>query len=411
MPVTSLSPGRTVEPDELTQTNEAGGPVLLDEDGHLVGPIIVRTATAAELDALTLGAGELAYATDTGVWRLGDGSTAGGVGLQRGTTIADADDYADGFTLQHYGARVIVMTGTWQDGGGFTSNATTPIADGTYDGQELVIVPTVAKHGYGPGPICTTIQAAGNCDQLHGDYLIGYGHEEYGDGRYLWLVWDEANSKWREVARRNVDGPTATGIAAEAEAQATASGHFSHAEGSADAIGHRSHAEGAGGKALGNNSHVEGALAQANFDSQHAHAAGMFATEGDAQYSRQPMAAEVLHDNTDWHSIYGSHRLDIPTDTFWGFHIRVVGATQGMAEVFDYTIEGAIKNDNDTTSLLWSNVTVNHETDVSFECRVQAVDGGGNTHYLVVETRDGSPSGRTVRWSGVAHLTEVGYPA
>lgn len=55
---------------------------ILNEDGQIVGPIIVRAGTAAELDALTLDMGEIAYATDTGRWRMGDGATAGGLVLQ-----------------------------------------------------------------------------------------------------------------------------------------------------------------------------------------------------------------------------------------------------------------------------------------------------------------------------------------
>jgi hypothetical protein len=51
---------------------------LLNADGELVGPIIVRTGTAAELDAITLSDGEIAYTTDTEQPRFGDGSTAGG---------------------------------------------------------------------------------------------------------------------------------------------------------------------------------------------------------------------------------------------------------------------------------------------------------------------------------------------
>ncbi|RLC75630.1 MAG: hypothetical protein DRI61_14590, partial [Chloroflexi bacterium] len=48
---------------------------------HLVGPIILRKDTAANLDAVVLSAGELAQATDTKAIRAGDGASEGGYAL------------------------------------------------------------------------------------------------------------------------------------------------------------------------------------------------------------------------------------------------------------------------------------------------------------------------------------------
>ncbi len=50
----------------------------LDADGNLVGPVMVRYDTLANLEAIVLGAGELAVASDTNQILVGDDSTSGG---------------------------------------------------------------------------------------------------------------------------------------------------------------------------------------------------------------------------------------------------------------------------------------------------------------------------------------------
>jgi hypothetical protein len=62
----------------LSEKDQPNGYPGLDASGQLVGPIITRTGTLAQLDALTLDAGELAVATDLPILRVGDGSVSGG---------------------------------------------------------------------------------------------------------------------------------------------------------------------------------------------------------------------------------------------------------------------------------------------------------------------------------------------
>lgn len=58
-----------------------GGYAEILEDGTIPGILVHRTGTAAQLNALVLSLGELAFATDTEEWRQGDGVTAGGSAL------------------------------------------------------------------------------------------------------------------------------------------------------------------------------------------------------------------------------------------------------------------------------------------------------------------------------------------
>ncbi|RLI52680.1 MAG: hypothetical protein DRO87_12795, partial [Candidatus Thorarchaeota archaeon] len=77
--LTENSVGMTEIDDAIK--NAANGIPTLNGDGHLVGPIILRKDTAANLDAVVLSAGELAQATDTKAIRAGDGVSNGGYAL------------------------------------------------------------------------------------------------------------------------------------------------------------------------------------------------------------------------------------------------------------------------------------------------------------------------------------------
>lgn len=72
----SVGPSDVVQIADLDTPNN---PPSLNEDGHLVGTWLQRTGTDAEINAITLGLGELAYTTDTLEIRIGDGVTPGGI--------------------------------------------------------------------------------------------------------------------------------------------------------------------------------------------------------------------------------------------------------------------------------------------------------------------------------------------
>ncbi len=63
--------------ESTTNKNQPNGYAGLDSSGNIVGPIIVRTGTAATIDGISLPTGEVAVCTDTLEIRIGNG-TAGG---------------------------------------------------------------------------------------------------------------------------------------------------------------------------------------------------------------------------------------------------------------------------------------------------------------------------------------------
>ena len=59
--------------------NQPGGMVTSQSDGTIFGRFAQRVGTAAEIAAIALASGELAYTSDTQELFIGDGSTAGGI--------------------------------------------------------------------------------------------------------------------------------------------------------------------------------------------------------------------------------------------------------------------------------------------------------------------------------------------
>lgn len=64
---------------ELGRKNQAGGYVGIDENGDVVGTFAQRVGTSAEIAAIVLANGELAYTSDTQELFIGDGATTGGL--------------------------------------------------------------------------------------------------------------------------------------------------------------------------------------------------------------------------------------------------------------------------------------------------------------------------------------------
>lgn len=77
---------------ELGERNQPNGYVGINSDGLIVGTFTHRVGTAAEIAAITLAAGELAFTTDTLETRRGDGVTAGGIWLASKAQFAAASN-------------------------------------------------------------------------------------------------------------------------------------------------------------------------------------------------------------------------------------------------------------------------------------------------------------------------------
>lgn len=138
-----------------------------------------------------------------------------------------------------------------------------------------------------------------------------------------------------------------------------------------------------------------------------------FADPNDAQGTMHIIQlASVTHADANWYTVNvgaGTIGIIVPVDFAYTFRTQLVGVTQGMAKVFGYEINGVITNDAGTTTLLASNVTTLYETDADFEARVSALDSLG-VGYLVLEVRDSTSGGDTVRWVGRTTWVQVGYP-
>ena len=89
------------------------------------------------------------------------------------------------------------------------------------------------------------------------------------------------------------------------------------------------------------------------------------------------------------------------------FHVLIAGATSGLAKSFSFIIEGAIKNDGGTTTLLNSTVTTVYDTDdTSFDARVSADD---TNDALLIEVSDADSGGDTVNWVAKISTVEIIY--
>lgn len=90
-------------------------PPALDADGNLPATVLVRTGTAAELDEIVLGDGEIAIETSSGTpvaIRMGDGETAGGVALSASDPVfAVVNDLALRFEIEATGTKGKVNLG------------------------------------------------------------------------------------------------------------------------------------------------------------------------------------------------------------------------------------------------------------------------------------------------------------
>ena len=66
---------------ELGRKNQAGGYVGIDDSGVVLGTFAQRRDTSANIAAIVLANGELAFTTDTKETFIGDGVTSGGIFL------------------------------------------------------------------------------------------------------------------------------------------------------------------------------------------------------------------------------------------------------------------------------------------------------------------------------------------
>ena len=297
--------------EKTANKNQPYGYAGLDANGDLVGTLIPRSGTAAEIGQIVLLAGEVAYCTDTGQIRIGDGTTAGGVGIvPRSDTAAninliqlrpgelafctDTHDIrvGDGQTLGGIG--MALGGSNFNFGAVNTTNTagyplrpytssdglTAVIAGGDYtaefaDAQMVLFsggsqtATTFSGASYDSQSDTTTVTTGGGLG-ANGSIAAFPGYS---------AACGVGCAATGAVAFAANAATTASGTASHAEGGVTtASGSASHAEGgSTTASGGCSHAEGFTTLASGGSSHAEGVQTTASGSSSHAEGSGTMA--------------------------------------------------------------------------------------------------------------------------------------
>ena len=123
---------------------------------------------------------------------------------------------------------------------------------------------------------------------------------------------------------------------------------------------------------------------------------------GDSQFS-------IFHNYisvTTWAVAYGSYLwYAIPTDAVWFFDIKLVGAEDGVNDIFVAQITGVIENDGGTTTLKTSTVTYHHRDVATYETQVIAND---TLDQLEIQLRDtAGPTGDDMLITVRMDTTEV----
>lgn len=143
---------------------------------------------------------------------------------------------------------------------------------------------------------------------------------------------------------------------------------------------------------------------------QRAYASGRIASAGDNQDSDVHIGRLIAsHTDTTWYTLFtdlSSGLITIPADGVFGFTARIVGITSGAPEVWDYKIEGTIKNDGGTTTLLVTATTSIYEDDIAYDA--QAVADDANDALLIQVRRNGGAD-KNINWSGYVKLVEATY--
>ncbi|MHA1370480.1 MAG: hypothetical protein ACTSRA_12305 [Promethearchaeota archaeon] len=172
------------------------------------------------------------------------------------------------------------------------------------------------------------------------------------------------------------------------------------------ASGANSHAEGYLSVAFGEGSHAAGRVSNADLYASYAHASTRFSLGGDAQYKR----VIVLGTTTDASEtiLYiknnAVNKITLPTNHAYAFEVQIAAKRiETSMECAAYKIEGLIKNDGGSVTLVGSTVTTIAEDDSSWNVRAD-VDAVNQALSIKVT----GAAGKTIHWVGTVHLTEVG---
>lgn len=355
--------------------------------------------------------------TDDGAIRA-DGSTLGfGLGSARGTEAIDlqvrrtaAGQVASGTNSTISGGQANTASNTNSTVAGGTGNSATGIASSIGGGATNTASATASAVAGGTGNA-----ASGTASFVGGgegnianttDATVGGGTTNVagnGGGNSRATVGGGAFNTASGIESTIAGGSTNT---ASAPNSSIGGGENNTASGSDSTVG-----GGDGNTASGAYSTIPGGLsATADKHGQLSHAAGEFASAGDAQTfelvlrraTTDATASELFLDGA-------ALRATIPTNTSWVFHLHTIardslGAT---AESAAWEVKGTITNDNGTTSL-GAAVTSTTLLDDTGGTWVHAVTASDANDALVVTVT--GEAGRNVRWVCHIRIVQVTYP-
>ena len=155
------------------------------------------------------------------------------------------------------------------------------------------------------------------------------------------------------------------------------------------------------------NTVATGRQALASIFGSRVHAAGAFATRGDAQHITAVLRnTTTTNTQTTLFTNGVSEVLAVPADTTWAFSILVVGRrTDVDGEGAAYKIEGVVDRHTLGSSIAFigtPTITVLGEDNVSWDCDVFANTTGGSLSIRVT-----GENSKTIRWVAVADIIAV----
>lgn len=152
-----------------------------------------------------------------------------------------------------------------------------------------------------------------------------------------------------------------------------------------------------------------GYQASADHYGEIAHAAGQFATVGDAQAMEFVARRQVTHSDTNWYTLWldgASLLMTIPNNGLWNVSVKISGLTSGAPQRFAYNLVCSIYNDGGTTTLGSSATTTLLESDANYDARCLA----DNTNdALLVQVGRSAGTNYTIRWVATVEIAQVIY--
>lgn len=128
-----------------------------------------------------------------------------------------------------------------------------------------------------------------------------------------------------------------------------------------------------------------------------------YAATGDAQQSIFHTRNQAVV-TSSWQSF---SQFNVPVDSVWYFHAKIVIIGSGVARAEVFTVEGAIENDGGTTTLLASTTTNIYRDTATAECQAIGDDTGDDLEFQLRET---GGNNYTYRMVFRVDTVEVNYP-